>query len=181
MNKINGLEIEFKYEIGGSRWKAIKRLLNKGKVERVEGEDRFYTNGLKDRFVRVRRSVGRAELTYKRKLEKSNNYMRKEYNIALQEPIDLDSVDNFLLEAGYKYDYAITKLCMIYKFKTHEVVMYSVIKEGKAGGIFCEIEVRQDYPWKSVRGATKELVKLEKKYKFKPKERIKKSLWELFR
>jgi adenylate cyclase class IV len=145
------IEFETKYRVEGGLiydFKAlVENTLKDFEFLYVQSDDVYYTRGKENEFLRYRFSNNkkdkRKELTYKEKLTRKNNIRRKEIN----KRVDLNdnkAVHQFVLAVGYKFNFKISKIAHIYKFKDATLPFYTVIKEDGTRDHFIEIEVDED-------------------------------------
>lgn len=182
-------EIEFKYraeDIKLSDFKKAALALLPVKILDVSGFDHYFTNKDND-FLRYR-AGDKPELTMKKKLKDSNNYIRIEVNLGLDRTISkekqTDVVTKFCDQLGYSPNFSIFKSCSIYFYDTFNLVYYAVYDDNmKELDRFIEIEMDEEYPWSSDTQAWDALTEIEQKLKplgISPQARIKRSLFEMF-
>ena len=180
-------EIEFKYDADGISMNSfvdlVESKLSFQKKMMVSSYDDYFIDTIGN-FVRYRYTDNGGELTIKRKLNDKNNNDRIEINIPTTGD-NFKSVSAFLSLLGYKHNFGIYKTCKIY-WTGKAVLVYYVVydKEMKELRRFIEIEADESYPWISESDAMEEILKYEKtleSLEIKPKNRLKKSLFEIFR
>jgi adenylate cyclase class IV len=135
-------------------------------------------------FIRYRYTDGRGELTIKRKLSDKNNNHRIEVNLPT-EGDNFKSVSAFVDLLGYAHNFGIFKTCRIYWVDKIVLVYYVVYdKDMHELRRFIEIEADEDLEWPSETEAWDEVIKYEKLFEpmgITPKNRLKKSLFEMFK
>jgi adenylate cyclase class IV len=182
-------EIEFKYDAvtSGVSLERFEELMEKNftikKKMMVSSYDDYFTD-TNGNFIRYRHHDNRGELTIKRKVTDKNNNERVEVNV----PTDgdnLKTVTAFVDLLSYKHNFGIYKTCKIYWIDKVVMVYYVVYdKELKELRRFIEIEADEHLPWESEQLAWDEIAKYEKLMEplgITPKNRLKKSLFEIFR
>ncbi len=181
-------EVEFKYEAQIPLKTFVDYCEAKAPVrsQRTSGYDHFYGKTSDSNvFCRHRVSDGWNELTFKRKLNTNDNFIRDETNLQLHVSAGIRQVSSLLKEFGYEYNTTIFKNCFIYQFDTYNLVFYVIYDEDlQEKGRFIEIEAREDYPWNSVSDAWSNIVAIEKtskELKLSANNRTKLSLWEMFK
>lgn len=149
----------------------------------VSSYDDYFTNN-KDEFIRYRHGDDIGELTIKRKTTDLNNNNRVEVNV----PTDGKSstaITAFVGLLGYKKNFSIFKTCKIAFLEKAVIVYYVVYDENlNEKKRFIEIEASEQYNWSSEEEAWAEVMKYEKilaPLGITPKNRLKKSLFELFK
>jgi predicted adenylyl cyclase CyaB len=185
MEKEDFKEIEYKYRSDDIKLKDFKELmesLNPINLLEVSSFDHYYTND-KDEFIRYRKSETKPELTIKRKLTDTNNQYRTEVNLNLNKNTE-QTVEAFVNLLGYKENFRVFKTCWIYYFDNVDVVMYIVYNSNmKELGRFIEIElledkkIEKDKAFEILNEYESKLGKLD----ITPKNRLKRSLFELFK
>jgi adenylate cyclase class IV len=184
------LEIEFKYRADNVGLEAFVKFCKdfnglKGQFS-ASGYDHFYDN-VKDSgaFGRLRVGPDSNQLTFKRKTENANNFVRTEHNIDLAPTTSREQIEAFYGEFGYVYNMSLFKSCFVYEYERHIFVYYVCYDtDMKETGRYIEVEMSEDYPWASESDAYEELTVLEKLMKplgISPQSRVKKSLFELYR
>ena len=116
----------------------------------VDSDDIYYINpkisdDLDYQFIRHRFSDDpknkRAELTTKKKIGNTNNIIRREWNVRVDNN-EKETIRSWVEEGlGYKYDFKIRKYVQIYIFKDATLPFYTVIDEKGRRDTFLEIEV----------------------------------------
>lgn len=186
------MEIEFKYnasEISLSTFTEFCQERNRKNVHKfiiASGYDYFYdslTNP--ESFCRHRVGADMNQLTFKKKTSGTNNYVRTEHNIDLENKVSVEQVKLLCGEFGYKYNTSIFKNCFIYAYDRYTLVYYVCYdKDMKELGRFVEIEMKEDHNWSSEEEAYGELTIMEKLCKglgISSKSRLKRSLYEMFK
>lgn len=183
-------EVELKYSAQEIPFSVFKQFAeNQEGLENsiiVSGYDHFFANK-KDResFCRHRVGPDLNQLTFKRKApESSNNTVRTEHNLDLKPYITEDQVAALCNEFGYEYNTSIFKTCFVYKYEWYTLCYYIVADmDQKEVGRFIEIEASESYKWSSEDEAKSAIISIEKlnKIGLTHKNRLKKSLWEMFR
>lgn len=183
-------EVEFKYNAENLTLSDFTEFCAKHKPSfkfiMASGWDDFYEN-IKDptAFCRHRHGPDANQLTFKRKLADSNNFIRTEHNMDMTDKMRPDQVSALCSEFGYKYNTTLFKNCFIYKFDWYTLVYYICYdKDMKELGRFFEIEMAEEHDWKDEQEAWNELVVLEKLAKplgVSPQSRVKRSLWEMYK
>lgn len=182
-------EIELKYDaskISLNKFIAACESQNPSLVITVSGFDHFYKN-IKDKNSFCRHRVGNDmnQLTFKRKTEKSNNYIRIEHNIDLQKVVSRAAIEALMSEFHHTYAGSIFKTAFIYKFEDHILVYYICYNSNmKELGRLIEIEIDEEKSTHDPDWAWGRLLSLEDKLSNKlgisEKTRIKKSLFEMY-
>lgn len=181
-------EIEFKYRLKFNdlaNFVALGDKLNAKKFIAM-GWDFFYDNNVApNQFYRHRVGIDTNQLTLKRKVQ-LNNYIRVEHNIDLASNVSADNIATYLNDIGFHYNTSIYKWALGYKTEDYTLVYYVVSEEGTAypKTVFIEIELTEGKDWGSDKEAMKKLQSLEKKFKvlgIGPKNRVKESLYELYK
>lgn len=181
---MTGLEVEFKYSadnISLESFSQFCRLIGESEYKSAAGYDYFYENGVKGSFLRHRVGPDINQLTYKRKIQK-DNFIRVERNINLHRDILLEEVTGFCEDTGYKFNTKIMKHSFVFVFDWY-IAAYYICYDANMEELnrFIELEVREDMDNKD---PYKELLILEKMYKplgLMPNDRVKASLFELYR
>lgn len=193
-------EIETKYRVDPSLLIEFKKLVDKVPTIKqflyIEGEDEYYLHPHTPDidFARYRRPShgldnNRSELTFKSKpKDAKNNIVRTEINFRVDNTPP-NTIREGLKLQGYVFNFSIFKTCQIYKVEDATLVYYSVYdttdNSNTAVHSFLEIEVDEE----QLNHMTEEQawLVLEKWEKYlaplgiKPQNRLKKSLFELFR
>jgi len=186
---MKNLEIEFKYradDISLSKFGDFCAGFNPTKHVLAAGYDYFYEKaGDADSFCRLRVGPDANQLTFKRKTNDANNFIRTEHNIDLKPNMTKDQIEALVLEFGYKYNTSLYKSCFIYEYDSYIFVYYIVYDaDMKELGRFIEVEMDEHYNWADEADAYNYLLVLEKLLKplgISPANRVKRSLFELFR
>jgi len=158
----------------------------------VDSDDIYFTRestseDVDYEFIRYRFSDGekRAELTTKRKLKDSNNIIRKEQNVRVDNN-DRETIHEFVTDGlGFDYNFRITKYVQIYIFKDATLPFYTVVDENKKRDTFVEIEVdekllhsiTEEEAWAIINKYEKLLEPLG----ITPRNRLRKSLFEMYK
>lgn len=183
---MNFKEIEYKYDaqdIAMNDFVALAEALPIDKKMLISSYDDYFVDGVGN-FIRYRYTDGRGELTIKRKITDKNNNERIEVNVPTAGD-NLKTVSAFVDLLGYKHNFGIYKTCKIY-WTGKVVLVYYVVydKEMKELRRFIEIEANEDLQWANEQEAWDEIQKYEKMMEplgIKPKNRLRKSLFEIFR
>jgi adenylate cyclase class IV len=179
------LEIEFKYRADNVSLEDFQYICKDPyKLVIASGYDYFYeSDQTPGAFCRHRVGADMNQLTFKRKTASKNNYIRTEHNLNLAD-VKIDQVEALVAEFGYTKARSIFKSCFIYDFSDCIFVYYICYDEGMNElGRFIEIELAEDGRYASQKDAMKQLIKLETRLSplgIKPKNRLRKSLFELF-
>ena len=183
------LEIETKYradEMSFTKFEAFIHTLNPTQTVRASGYDHFYAS--KDSpgsFARHRVGPEFNQLTFKRKTADNNNYIRTEHNISIDLNVKTEQVAALMKEFCYEYNTTIFKNVFVYNFDRYNFVYYiCYTPDLKELGRFVEIEMSEEYAWKSEIEAWTQLEALERDLKplgITPQHRMRKSLFEMFK
>lgn len=183
-------EVEFKYKANNLSLSAFKKFCescNPDKFILVSGYDFFYSKSDDPTsFYRHRVNTNENQLTFKRKTDPNNNFIREEHNIDLPLGVSAEKIKDLCNITGYKYNCLLFKNCFIYNFSYYTLVYYVVYNEDlNELGRFFEIEMKEDGDWSDEHEAYRSLVSLEKmvgrELGITPENRVSKSLFELFR
>jgi len=183
-------EIELKYDAESISREDFLNLIDSlstntplNKVVNVSSYDTYFVNDDGD-FIRYRWTDNHGELTIKRKTSHLNNNERIEVNL----PTDggnMKTVSAFCSLLGYKPNFEIFKTCNIFWIDRVVLVYYVVYdKELKELRRFIEIEADEDQKWLNEEEAWNQVVKYEKLFEslgITPKNRLRKSLFEIFK
>lgn len=178
-------ELEFKYYADSIDMLDFMKLIGKLNPEWliVSSYDDYFVNK-KNEFIRYRYHDDVGELTIKRKTLKTNNNNRIEINIPTAGKSN-SSIEPFINLLGFNKNFSIFKTCNIATFEKVIVVYYIVYDENMdEKHRFIEIEAKESYNWLSEQDAWSEIVKYEKLLKplgLSSKNRLKKSLFEMFK
>lgn len=194
-------EVEVKFRVDESQLNEWKSIVRKYKDENldtykefvyVDSDDVYYTKpSMQDdvdyEFIRYRYSdeEKRAELTTKTKLKDSNNIVRKEHNVRVDQN-SIETINEFVTDGlGYEYNFKITKFVSIYVFKDATLPFYTVVDENGKRDSFLEIEVDEKLLHKiTIDEAWEIIAKYEKILEplgITPRNRLRKSLFEMYR
>lgn len=182
-------EIEFKYNAENiSLTSFIEFCEEEGPLEEfyTAGYDHFYDNE-KDpgAFCRHRISSNFNQLTFKRKMVDTNNFIRTEHNLTLGLETTKDQVAALCSEFGHKHNVSIFKTCWVYKYEKAVLAYYVCYNlEMKETARFFEIEANEDFAWEDEKQAWDYILDWEKGCSdlgVSAQARIKRSLFELFR
>jgi len=188
-NKISFKELEYKYNAEGVDLVDFKKLIEElgpNKVIEVSSWDVYYKRkDSDDRFVRYRKSTEVPELTKKVKTKDSNNWERLEVDLPLDPTrINEEIVTEFVAIDNYEENFRIYKSCFIYFLDDVNFVWYSVYdKNMNEKGRFIEVEVNKDRVNELGSTVSDVLKEYEQKLSvlgINPKNRLKKSLFEIF-
>lgn len=189
MVSTKGKEIEFKYDANTMDFKTFTTVCEEkspNKLLITSGFDHFYGHtSKKTSFYRYRTGNDINQLTFKRKMTASDNFIRVEHNMNLSAHSNKEQVDELCRELGYRYNTSLFKTCFIYVYDKHIAVMYICYNtKMQEIGRFFELEVNEDIEWKSVDEAWNYLLQVEEDYRalgISEEARIKLSLWEMFK
>jgi adenylate cyclase class IV len=179
-------EVESKYDAEKIKRESFLGIIDSLPVRKkmnVSSYDTYFMNDTGD-FVRYRWTDDRGELTIKRKTSKLNNNDRIEVNLPTAGS-NLSTVEAFCGLLGYKLNFEIFKTCNIFWVDKVVLVYYVVFdKNLKELRRFIEIEADEDLEWESEEQAWAEVVRYEKMLEplnITPQNRLRKSLFEIFR
>jgi adenylate cyclase class IV len=192
-------EVKFRVDEGKlNDWKQIMRDYKKQNPTEykdfvyVDSDDVYYTRESSNpdidyEFVRYRFSENekRAELTTKRKLKDSNNIIRKEQNVRVDQN-SRDTINEFVTDGlGYKYNFTITKYVQIYVFKDATLPWYTVVDEKGNRDTFVEVEVDEQLLHKITEEEAWAIInkyeKILEPLGITPRNRLRKSLFEMYK
>lgn len=186
-------ELEFKYKADGimlAKFQLFAEELEPKKILNVGSYDTYYSGPafLKEKgleFLRFRQGAS-PELTFKIKTNENNNNSRIEVDLPLSRKVTKFIVDKFLSWLDFKENFEIYKECYIYFYEKLDIVYYIVRdkEEGKVLGRFIEIEARKDAKFNSEDEAWQLVKEMEQKmsiFGITPANRMKRSMWEIFR
>lgn len=184
MNK----EIEFKYkaQVSIDEFKTFCNTTFKPLKElTISATDTFFSiPDDKTSFFRHRVASDANELTFKRKLNKTNNFIRTEFNFLLPASTTLNKIRDFTKEFGYSVESSINKYNIIFEFEWFVMSYYICYdKDMRELGRFIEIEAREDVQWSSESNAMLELGIIERACNplgLNSKERLSESLFEMY-
>lgn len=183
------LEVEFKYSAEHVSLVEFHEFC-KDKDPRtsltVSGEDLFYDNAhFPGTFYRYRSGDDGVQLTFKKKTQVDNSFVRIEHNIDLGWKANKEAVEGYLNDLGYTYAGKLFKTAFIYNYEDHNLVFYVCFNQDmREIGRYIEIEMREDYPWINQSQAWDALVTLENQYSkigANSTKRINLSLFEMYR
>lgn len=152
----------------------------------ASGYDHFYDKeGDDTSFCRHRVGPDLNQLSFKRKTQDTNNFIRTEHNINLN-GTTVDQIEALCKDlGGYTYNFSIFKNCFVYKYDRYTLVYYvCYTKDLKELGRFVEIEMSEDGVWRNEDEAWMALRKIEIQLKtlgVSANARIRRSLFEMFR
>lgn len=183
------VEFETKYRIEDTKilWDfkhLVETQLGRKAFIYVQSDDIYYVKSA-DEFIRYRFSESdkRAELTIKRKTGTGNNIIREETNVRVDDN-DFATVENFVKNLGFNFNFRINKQCHIYHGDDATLVFYSVRDlENQKLAHFIEIEVKEgagfteDESWAIIKKYEAALAPLG----VTPQKRLRKSLFEMYR
>jgi len=179
-------EIEFKYDasdIEMSKFMELMTPLTIRKKMMVSSYDDYFTDD-HGNFIRYRHHDDRGELTIKRKTTEKNNNERIEVNVPTAGD-NLNTITAFVDLLSYKHNFGIYKTCKIFWVDKVVFVYYVVYdKELRELRRFIEVEADEDLQWASEQEAWDEIAKYEKLMEplgIGPKNRLRKSLFEIFK
>ena len=183
-------EMEVKFRTTGDKIYDFKQLVSNMQGLQsfiyVESDDIYYTRG--DEFVRYRFSTQgdckRKELTHKVKTIDSNNVIRSEVNLRVDDN-DADTIEKFVTVQGFKRNFRISKIVHIYRFEDVVVPFYTVIDENGKFDHFIEIELveetihnlTEEEAWNTIKKWEAVLAPLG----ISGQKRLRKSLFEMYR
>lgn len=182
-------EVETKYYADDLSLQAFKAFCAKrGPVNYLEasGYDHFYYSPEEpEAFGRHRIGPDINQLTFKRKTQDGNNYVRVEHNVDLARTMTEQQTRHFVKEfIGYEYSRTIFKNAFIFKYETHILVYYIVSDaDMRELGRFVEIEMAEEGVFTNAQDAWSNLMVIEKLCKpigLSAQARIKRSLFELY-
>jgi adenylate cyclase class IV len=183
---MNFKELETKYSADDVKFEDFVDLCSKFSVCRemmVSSYDDYFVDN-SDNFIRYRHRDGFGELTIKRKTSDKNNNNRIEVNLPTTGN-NLKSVAVFADLLGYSCSFGIWKTAKIY-WIDRVVVAYYIVYDRNLKELrrFIEIEANEELNWDSESQAWDEITKWEKIIEplgITPKNRLKKSLFEMFK
>lgn len=182
-------ELEFKYNANNVRLTDFINLAeNLAPVKRLDTSswDYYYTATNADEFMRFRESDD-PELTIKRKVKTTNNWERVEVDLPLDpKRLSKGVVDSWVSLEGYKENFKIYKSCFIFWYENFNLVYYIVYDENmKERDRFIEVEInKKEVPVLGLDKAVALLKDAEQALTalaISPQNRLKKSLFEMFR
>lgn len=184
------VEFETKYRIEEPKvlWDfkhLVENQLGRKHCVYVQSDDIYYVKD--DDFIRYRFSENpdekRAELTIKRKTTVGNNIIREETNLRVDENT-FATVENFVKQLGFNFNFRINKQCHIYHGDDATLVFYSVRDlENSKLAHFIEIEVTEgagfteEESWAIIKKYETQLAPLG----VTPQKRLRKSLYEMYK
>ncbi len=182
-------EVEFKYRAEDISLNDFMKFCEGRKPFKsiiASGWDHFYESPLDTTgFYRYRVGPDCNQLTYKRKTQTQNNFVRKEHNLDLAASFSVEQGANFCEDFGYVHNFTIFKNCFVFTYDWYTLVYYVCYDtDMKELGRFMEIEMAEDYAWANQQDAWDQLVAMERIAKplgINPQCRVKRSLFELFR
>jgi len=182
-------EIETKYradEMSFTEFEQFITALKPVNTIRASGYDYFYCSpAAPASFARHRVGPEFNQLTFKRKLSDTNNYIRDEHNILLDMKVKIDQVAALLKEFGYTHNSTIFKNVFVYNFDKYNFVYYvCYTPELKELGRFVEVEMSEEHPWDNEDQAWALLREIEGSLRplgITPQHRMRKSLFEMFK
>lgn len=186
---MRNIEVESKYYANDINMKdfneLVQDLLNP-KFLHVSSFDSYYSKeGVDDSFLRYRYGNETGELTVKKKLTQNNNIFRTEVNIPLRGATAESDIREFASVLGLTHNFTIYKTASI-AFSEDVVVAYYIVYDPhmKELNKFIEIEANEHKHWKDEKqafAAVKRFEKLLSPLGISSKNRIKESLFELYR
>lgn len=182
------LEIEFKYnalDISLDKFKEFCIARGPEVYEVVSGYDHFYSvPNDPNSFYRHRMGANTNQLTFKKKTTQDNSFIRIERNINLSLDTTEESIRGLCKDTGFNYNSSIFKTSFVYTYNWYIMAYYIVYDINMTEiGRFIEIEIREDAGIPE-QDAWNELVIIERVCKslgLSPKNRIKDSLFEMYR
>lgn len=183
------VEFETKYRIDDPKvlWDfkhLVEAKLGQKDFLYVQSDDIYYVKTA-DEFIRYRFSETdkRAELTIKKKTGTGNNIIREETNVRVDDN-EFATVENFVKNLGFSFNFRINKQCHIYRADDATLVFYSVRDlDSQKLSHFIEIEVKEgggftaDESWAIIKKYEAMLAPLG----VTPQKRLRKSLYEMYR
>lgn len=181
-------ECEFKYNAKDLSLTAFTAFCTDRKPKNfiiASGYDHFYSHTRsKESFCRHRKGEEFNQLTFKRKTNDANNFIRTEHNINLSLDTRKEQIEALCKEFSYEYTDSIFKNCFIYNYGWYTLVYYIIYdKDLIEKGRFFEIEMDENHDWKDEQDAWSSLLVMEKMCKplgVSPQSRVKRSLFEMF-
>ncbi len=187
MSGTHYLEIETKYKSDEIKLADFQKLMvsqNPVSVLEVSSFDHYFAATDPNVFLR-HRTGNKPQLTLKRKLITTNNWVRVECNVDLGEKATTGSVARMCKELGFDHNFTIFKTCFIYYWENHNVVYYVVYdEEMKEKARFIEVEMSEDKAWVDEAEAWTALSLVEKSLEslgINAQRRTRRSLFEMFR
>lgn len=180
-------EIETKYNAEDMPYSVFEEFCQSRNPDHfilASGYDHFYDKkGDSTSFFRHRMGSDMNQLTFKKKTEAKNNFVRDEFNCDVS--MTRDEVKAFVGALGYEYNTSIFKTCFVFSYDFYVLSYYICYSlDMKEMDRFVEIEMREDKDFGSDEDAWTHLLVLEKLGKeigLNPKGRIKRSLFEIYR
>lgn len=187
-------EYETKYRVSGDQIYDFKKIMESTEdLEEfiyVQGPDIYFTRNEDDMFARYRKvehdNSGMSWLTFKKKPDGAKtNIKRKEYNWRV-DVTPFKEIEEGLVAQGYQYNFAIYKMCHIYKFEDATCVFYTVRdRDNDKLDHFLEIEVDEQtissYSEKEALGIIRKYETiLESMGNITHRNRLSKSLFEMY-
>jgi adenylate cyclase class IV len=188
MSALEGFELEYKYRADNVSLEDFQAFcLKQGQALPITaaGYDYFYADPKRDGdFLRHRIGPEFNQLTLKRKLSE-DNVLRNEYNLTLGQHTPVSEVEAHAKALGFEFNRRIYKNVFVYQYEKYILCFYACYDDNlKELGRFIEIEMAEDYPWKSQEEARQLMQILEDKIGvlgITYKNRMRKSLFEQFR
>lgn len=186
-------ELEYKYRADGISYSAFKRLMDD--MDNVREKDAaswdvYFTNERKSTSFGRYRGGDTPELTIKTKTEDGNNWRRIEIDLPIDPSrIDEVTVVKFMEANDWKENFRIFKSCFIYFQNFVNYVYYVVLDHNlKEVGRFIEVEVNKDQVGLleaavpgSAMATLKQAEQILESIGISPQNRLKKSLFELYK
>jgi adenylate cyclase class IV len=179
-------ELEVKYAAEGVKFEDFVAFCHRFSIKKklmVSSYDDYFVDPV-DNFIRYRHRDGFGELTIKRKTSDKNNNNRVEVNVPTVGD-NLNTVTTFVSLLGYAHNFGVFKTSQIFWVDKVVLAYYVVYDKGlRELRRFIEIEADEDAQWTSEEEAWNEVAKYEKLMEslgITPKNRLKKSLFELFK
>jgi len=181
-------ELEYKYKADAINLSDFKNLMSSLTVEQtleISSPDVYFKSlTSEDKFLRYRISSD-PELTIKIKHKASNNWDRIEVDLPLDVfRITEQIINDFATLIGFERNFQIFKVCFIYKLEQVNYVFYLVFDENmELLGKFIEVEVNKEtiIDIDSAEATLNEAAAILEPLGLKPQNRLKKSLFEMFR
>ncbi len=179
-------EIEFKYDAKNIQLTDFKEFCEESgaiKKSTFFGSDTFYFNNESPlEFYRYRQNHVEKELTYKRKTDKKNSFVRTELNLQVDGATTQDFIDKFLTIRGFTRGKTIYKTAFVSEHNQYTAAYYICYDvQMNELGRFIEIEVKEGIDSEQDKVALLNII--EKKFKvlgILPKNRLTDSLFEMY-
>jgi adenylate cyclase class IV len=180
-------ELEYKYKadnVGYLDFKNLMETLDPKKVIEISSPDTYFKSKDDSKFLRFRNGLT-PELTFKVKIDEANNWDRIEVDLPLDYArINRETASKFATLLGYIENFTIYKSCFVYIMEEVNYVYYIVFDENmKEKGRFVEVEVNKEKVQDLEQGKAllNDSAEKLKSLGLTPQNRMKKSLFELYR